>query len=354
MKPRRRVWGGVAASVLILVAVTACGGGGGAKVRRPAPVDVEEAAGNARDVIEEAYRSLELGSHDGLLSLLAPDVFVAGPGPQVWAERSAALLALADALEAGGGKKHRLKSRALTVAAAPGGHSAWATDQVDFDGQSYLATFVLVDSDGLWVIRAVQLGRPVTAKRAAKLQGDGKLAVLPAVPGGATPASQPVVALVEEATVDRDDLIDQLAERDDVMVIARGATRPTVGVDAVYKAWKKELKKARADAKAKQKQAEKKKAKKKKAKKKGGDDADADDEAGAAAAPPPAEPPAALVRGEPRAALTGDGRLGWVCVNVDVTADRDTPLPERVFYVYLRDGDEWRLVALHEAITAAP
>ncbi|MCA9679403.1 MAG: hypothetical protein KC464_30515, partial [Myxococcales bacterium] len=60
------------------------------------------------------------------------------------------------------------------------------------------------------------------------------------------------------------------------------------------------------------------------------------------------------VRGEPRAALTGDGRLGWVCVNVDVTADRDTPLPERVFYVYLRDGDEWRLVALHEAITAAP
>ncbi len=353
-----------APAVIVVLAVglllTACGGAPAQKVAKLRDVDAEAAAQAARDVLDEAYRTLRMGSHDGLISLLAPDVYVVGPGVQVHVERSAALLVLADAFDAAGDKKHTLKSNALRVGTAPGGHAAWATDQVVFDGVPFTMTAVLVDVDDLWVISAVHLARPVADKTVEKWLDEGTLAVPGPLPGGVDERARDVVALVEEATVSRELLMDHLAERDDVMVAGRGTAKVLVGVEPVYKAWKKELKQAE-PKKAKKKDKKKKKKAKKKKKKKGkkgspADDDDRDDaepEADEAPAAPPAPPADATLRGEPRASNTANGNLAWVCVNLDVLGDRKTALPERAFYVFIRDDGAWRLVALHEAVAGA-
>lgn len=338
------------ASVRVVVAVVvgaavgllvACGGAGGAAGPKVKSVDHEVAVQAARDVIDEAYRSLRMGSHDGLISLLAPEVYVVGPGVELYAEKSAALLAVRDALDAAGDGKHKLQSKQLEVGAAPGGRAAWATDRIVFDGQPFTVSAVLIDVDELWVIAAVHLARPVADKTADKWLADGKLAAPAALPGGVDPGARDAVTLIEEATVSRALWMDHLAEREDVMVAGRGTAKVLVGVDPVYKAWKKELKQA---------EPKKKKAKKKKKKAKG------DDEGAEADAPPvmePEPPEAGELVGEPRAAVTADGNLAWVFANIDVLGTRATPLPERALYVLVREDGAWRLTLLHEAVAGA-
>ena len=54
--------------------------------------------------------------------------------------------------------------------------------------------------------------------------------------------------------------------------------------------------------------------------------------------------------GEVTAEVTADDQLAWVTAPVTMVADDEDPLPLRVFAVFERNGDAWKMIALHEAL----
>src|SRR5258706_4146724 len=147
-------------NVLFVAAVLgACGGASPAGVHAKEPVvDAGDAAKQARGVVTEIYGNLRRGDVGGIQSLIAPDVFAVGPGAgDVFSSRTDAVVALGGVMRSG--DKHKLASRALAVTLAPGGHSAWASDALQVDGISLVISAVLVESDGLWNVVAVHVGR---------------------------------------------------------------------------------------------------------------------------------------------------------------------------------------------------
>lgn len=287
---------------VIAVVVSACGGSSKPAVERPDDVEPDVAVREARDLIEEAYASLRRGDAEGLLPLLAPEVFIIGPrATDVLPAGSDALVALGDALDDVKVKKgHKLKSRDLQVVASTGGHSAWATDQLEVDGGTYAMTAVLTHEDDLWTFRAVHLARTWKPKQLAKQE--------PA-PGAAfgdriDPAGKELLVLAQDAIEDLDEREAQLPDDEsdasfDVVVVSTAPKGATHGVKKIKKAWKKARKKQE---------------------------------------PPPTEPvgPAAF-------GITDDGALAWVCANVETDG-----VPHRMFLLYARD-DDWRLMALQDA-----
>jgi len=268
-----------------------------------ADVEPDVATRQAREVVEEIYRSLRRGNPDGIQPLLSAELFVAGPGAgDVFVGRADAVLALSKALDVG--RKHRLTSRGLRVVAAPGGRSAWASDQIDVDGRAYTVTVVLASVDDLWIATALQIARPVAERTVRTLAESGQLARPAPVPGGVAEQARPVVQLFQDGTAGRARFLDQLADRGDAVVVGSGPREVTTGAKAIRKRWKRAL----------------------------------------------AARPTMQVQGDVRAEVTPDGALGWVCANVDLGGDGAAAVPHRSFYVYERDGAAWRLIAVHEAV----
>ena len=54
--------------------------------------------------------------------------------------------------------------------------------------------------------------------------------------------------------------------------------------------------------------------------------------------------------GEIAAAATPDGQLAWASAPVVRFADDEEPLPLRVFAVFEKDGTDWKMIALEEAL----
>jgi ketosteroid isomerase-like protein len=290
--------------------VTVACGGSAKSVEEPEieEVDSGEAEGEARDVIGEVHAALKRGTPEGLLPVLAEDLFVALPDGKLFTERSAAVVAMNDLF---GGKKHKLKSRGLVVAAGPGGHAAWATEEVELDGTTYAVTVVLEDVDEIWVVSAVHVARPVADKAVKAAVESGKLAAPPELPAVVEPAAKPAVDLFLAATQaeePRAEQMAQLADRKSVVLLGSAPKSQTKGVKKIKKLWNKALKQS-----------------------------------------PTIEP-----IGDPHAAATADGALVWILVNLDL-ADKKSkkPVPHRAFYVYERAEDAeggWLLVAAHEAV----
>jgi ketosteroid isomerase-like protein len=297
-----------ALALVVLVVTVACGGSSKtAEEPELEDVDSDEAAGEARDVIGEIHAALKRGATDGLLPILAEDLFVAVPDGKVFTERSAAVVAMNDLF---GGKKHKLKARGLKVASAPGGHAAWATEEIDLDGVTYVVTVVLEDVDEIWVVSAVHIARPVADKKVKKAAESGKMPAPPAIDALIEPAAQPVVELwkaITESEEPRAEQMAQLADRDDVMLLGSAPKESTRGAKKIKKLWNKALKKN-----------------------------------------PTIEP-----QGDVRAVATGDGSLVWLLVNVDLGSKGGPTVPHRAFYVYERAEEMeggWALVAAHEAV----
>jgi ketosteroid isomerase-like protein len=297
-----------ALTLAVLLVTTGCGGSSkSAEEPELEDVDSDEAAGEARDVIGEVHAAIKRGTPEGLLPILAEDLFVAAPDGTIFPERSAAVVALTDLF---GGKKHKLKSRGLKVVSGPGGHAAWATEEVDVDGVTYVVTAVLEDVDDIWVVSAVHLARPVADKKVEQAVEAGKMPSPPELTGGVEPEAKPVVDLflaATEAEEVRAEQMAQLADRKDVMLLGSAPKESTRGAKKIKKLWNKALKKK-----------------------------------------PTLEP-----QGEVRAAATGDGALVWLIVNVDLGSKGAPPIPHRAFYVYERAEEAeggWALVAAHEAV----
>jgi ketosteroid isomerase-like protein len=242
-----------------------------------------------------------------LLPILAEDLFVAAPDGKLYTDRSAVVVGLTDLF---GGKKHKLKARGLKVVAAPGGHAAWATEEVDLDGVTYVVTVVLEDVDEIWVVSAVHLARPVADKKVKQAVESGKMPPLPALDGVVEPAAQPVVDLwkaILESEEPRAEQMAQLADRKDVMLLGSAPKESTRGAKKIKKLWNKALKKK----------------------------------------------PTIEAQGDLHAAASGDGALVWVLVNVDLGSKGAPTVPHRAFYVYERAEEMeggWALVAAHEAV----
>lgn len=304
----------------LVLALAACGGASTAATEPEMPdVDSSEAAKQAKSVIVEIRDSLQRGSPQGMLPVLAEDFFVAGPGGEASTDRSAVVVALTDRFEGG---KHKVKSKGLRVVAAPGGHSAWATEEVEVDGTSYAVTWVLADVDEIWVASAVHVARPVGDKAIEK--AGAAMPKFPSLPvgdaDGAAAAEMLGAAIAAEKP--RAELASQLADRKDVTLVGNSPKEIVRGATKIAKLWDPPPPKA------------KKKKKKKKP-----------------VEPPPAGPIERIeLDGAPLTGTTPDGALAWVCANVTIGEDRQPAIPHRIFYVYERADDGWQLVAAHEAV----
>lgn len=320
---RRAALAALAFAALVAAPVAGC------KSKPPAapalePASPDEARREITSLLAEAYQGVKRSNAPGMMSLLAPDVFVAGPRHgDVGVERSAALVALGDAL--GGKKAHKLRSTKLDVGAAPDGRSAWAVDQIDVDGKPYVVVALAAELDGMWALTAVHVGRPAREAAPAATPPPGwSPAAGMAHQAPAGDAGRVLAQLTGEPDA-RVDYLDHYADRQSLVVRAtpKSALR---GVKAIKKAWKK-------------------------------------------------KPPVWTVGDPLAAATTPDGAFAWVLA--PAALDGEAPGSRRVFLVLERfepepggdeggdgdgdDGDDeapaiqglpWRLVVLHETAPA--
>lgn len=201
------------------------------------PAAPEDAEKEIKSLLAEAYQSVKFGNAPGMMSLLAADVFVAGPRHgDVGVERSAALVALGDAIS--GKKTHKLRSTKLEYGAAPDGRSAWAVDQIELDGKPFVVVALAAELDGLWALTAVQVARPSknadpAATPPPAWSTKAGLAHRPAAPD----AAQVLLQLTGEPEL-RVDYLDAYADRQSLVVRA-GPKATLRGAKAIKKAWKK-------------------------------------------------------------------------------------------------------------------
>jgi ketosteroid isomerase-like protein len=294
---------------LLLAVAAGCGAASTPAASLPAG-DPRAAEKEARGVVEEAYGSLRRGSAEGLLPLLAGDVVAVGPrADDVHLERGAAIVALRDGFDLLPSRngKHKLKSRSLRVFSSPGGHAAWATDQLDIDGIPHAMIAVLANVDDFWVVTMVHVARTVPDKALGKrVAGAGQPAWAPLAPA-VDPAARDVVALFEEGLTGPEAWLAQLGDRKDALVVGTAPRAVTKGAKAIRKRWQKKGK---------------------------------------------AAPPALTRQGELRAQVTADGTLAWIIADLDhVAAAEGSPVvPHRAIYVYEQTDDGWKLVCVHESV----
>jgi hypothetical protein len=266
---------------------------------RPPAAPVEDApsevATEVKGVVQEAYGSLGHGNREGILPLLADQVYAIGPGPHDLVQaRSDVVVALTAMFPAE--KKHRMASHALRAVVSPGGKSAYVTDQIDIDGTPYAATLVMELQGDVWVAVAIHVARPIAAAKQAT-------EALPPIAERVDPGARGAVELFTQGVDKLERFIDQLADGPDVVAIGAGPRELVRGGAAIHKAWKKALKKK----------------------------------------------PSLEIIGGVRAGVTPDGQLAWIHANVDRADGKDAAIPHRAFFVYAHDGASWRLAVAHEA-----
>jgi ketosteroid isomerase-like protein len=299
---------GIRAAARVAVIALCAAGCGGATARETAEpaTDTATAARGARELVKEIYGGLRRGATGGMLALVEPGVVAIGPGPtELFTERSAALVALGEAVPEG---KHKLVSTDLRVGASPTGHAAWASDVVVLDGKSYSVAVIMTETDELWTVAEVVIGRPVPKKQlAAALAGTVPVPVLPPpavaprAPDGAT--EKAIVAELAAATASPLAIVD--AVRAEPPTVVRDLTGKALGPKAFNKRWKKSQK-------------------------------------GVTTASRP----------NPEVRIAPDGSLAWVIGLVDVTgaAAGSPAVPTRIIAVYDRTDSGWQLALVSSTL----
>ncbi len=223
------------------------------------------------------------------------------------ATRADVLVALGKVLDPKAKKHPPLRSGGLAVVASQGGHSAWAFDVVNVDGQLMAVTAVLSNTGDLWAVTAAAVAAVPTAKR-VKAESARDAIVPPGAAGAAKVAPAPAAgALVQQF---RRGLVAQQIWGDDLMsqsdAIVAGPTVGQVarGKQAIKQLWKTRMKRNVREA----------------------------------------------TSGEVAAAVTTDGQLAWLSAPITRVADGEDPLPLRIFAVYEKDAGAWRMIVLHEAL----
>lgn len=292
----------------VIALVAACGGGGKAKVvdQNVGPaVDEKTAEKDAEGLVTEIYDTINRGKPDNLFSLLSDPLIIFGPRKaDATVTRSEALVALGKVVDAKS-KPAQVRSGALGVIASTGGHSAWAFDVVNIEGQPMTVMAVLTNDNDLWALSAAALARTPSMKEIrAELK---KLAVVP--PGAASAAkiderADGAVERFKKGLLDQQIWGDDLASRTEALVVGPAKDDVTKGKKEIKRLWKKRME---------------------------------------------AETRAAT-SGEISAGTTPDGQLAWVTAPVTRVEKDEEPLPLRVFAVFEKNGESWKMIALSESL----
>jgi ketosteroid isomerase-like protein len=274
-------------------------------VAEPA-VDGRKAERDAKGLVTEIYQTIGRGKTDSLFSLLTDPLVVFGPRRMdATASRSDALVALGKVVDPKAKKHAQLRSGGLAVVASEGGHSAWAFDVVNLDGQPLAVTAILSNTDDIWAVTAAAIAATPTGRQVKSEAARDAI-----VPPGATaaariaPGAEAAVEKFRKGLLDQQSWCDDLASRTDAIVVGPTAGEVARGKTAIKRQWKARMKSNVREA----------------------------------------------ASGELAAARTADGQLVWISVPVTRVADDEAPLPLRIFAVYEKDGPGWRLIALHEAV----
>ncbi len=300
-----------AVALATAVALAGCGGGGAgteAKVAKQPAVDERKAEKDAKSLLREIYQTISRSSNtDGLMALLSEPLVVFGPRrTDGHASRSDALVAMRTILdERGKDDKPKVSSGGLAVVASPGGLSAWAVDVIQVEGSPMALTAVLSNEDDFWVVAAAALARTPSMKTVrSSLKNDAIVPTALAAPAKISGKAEGAADRFKRGLADPEGWGADLAARSEAVVVGPSAGDVTRGKKEIAKLWKKRGKANTRYATA----------------------------------------------GDIAAGATADGKLAWVTVAAVQFADDEEPLPLRVFGIYERAGDSWKLIALQESL----
>ena len=295
-------------ALALAAALAACGGGGGSKPASPVESAADERAAekDAKGLLIEMFRTIDHGQTDSMFALLSDPVTVLGPRRgDAMATRADALVALGKVVDPRAKRHPQLRSSGLSVAVSQGGRSAWAFDVVRFDGHDVAVTAVLSNAGDLWAVSAAALAEVSTAKQVRV--GSARDAIVPpgaTAPARVAPAAVQVVDNFRKGLLDQDSWGVELTSQSDALVAGPTAGEVARGKQQIRQLWKSRMRAHVREA----------------------------------------------TSGEVTAAVTADGQLAWLSAPVTRVADDEAPLPLRVFAVYERNGETWRLIVLHEGL----
>lgn len=294
-----------------LLALAACGGGGSPKAAAEKPakaesVDETKAEKGAKDLLGEIYEDISHADTDSLQPTISNQLVVFGPRKaDVFGTRADALVALKQLVDPKAKNKPTLQSAGLTVVPSPGGHSAWAVDTIDVAGKSLAVTAILSNTDDIWLVEVAALAE-MPAMRTVRAHLKQEAVVPPGMTGIAKvdASAQGAVDKFTKGLAAQQAWGDDLASRSDAVVIGPSNGDITRGKTDIKKLWKKRMK---ADVRE-------------------------------------------VTAGDVTASATKDGQLAWVTAPVVRFADDDDPLPLRVFAVFEKDANNWKMIALAESV----
>jgi ketosteroid isomerase-like protein len=267
----------------------------------------------AQGTLRTLYEAIEARDLDPFEELLADDVFAlpgtAGGGV---GGRAAVIEDLERRLARGRAARADLRLRVVEshAGASDTSASAWVFDQLEvdtrLDGRVVAITPVritgLLSDEGGWRLRAVYWSVPVESNEEQRaLLQEGRLA--PSSPLRAS-LSRPVrelAEMVERGIAGERDMSELVSTREDVVTIGSTVEEIYLGAD-VRPAWQRFI----------------------------------------------ALHPRSALRGGIRGALTPDESAAWLATHVDISFALTTPY--RLFYIWTREEEGWRIVLSHNAV----
>lgn len=294
------------ATLALLGALVGCGGAAKSTKKEdvgPA-IDERTAEKDAKGTLEEIYGSISRGKPDNLFSVVDEQVIVFGPRKaDGFANRTDAIVALNKVVDPKDAKA--VRSGKLDVVVSPGGRSAWAFDVVDVDGTSMAMMAILSSEDDFFRVTAAAVAKTPSLR---DIRAEAKkVAVVP--PGASAAAAiddeaEGAVERFKKGLLDQQVWGDDLAARSSAIVIGPANGEVARGKKEIKKLWKK-----RVEAETR-----------------------------------------AATSGDISAHTTADGKIAWVTAPVTRVEKDEEPLPLRVFAVFEKSDDAWKMIALHESL----
>lgn len=294
--------------LLILAVITACGASAPTATKKkdvgPA-VDERTAEKDVKGTLEEIYQAISRAKPDNLFSVVDEKLVVFGPRKgDALANRTDALVALGKVVDKT--KDHtQVRAGELSVVASPGGRSAWAFDVASVEGTPIAVIAIMSSEDDFFRLTTAAMAHtPPMREIRNELKKDAIVPPGATAPGKIGAGAKGAVERFQKGLLDQQAWGDDLGSRTEAIYVGPAAGEVTRGKKEIKKLWKKRIE---------------------------------------------AETRAAI-SGEVTADVTADGQLAWVTSPITRVEKDEDPLPLRAFAVFEKDGEGWKMIALHESL----